>query len=206
MPIHIRLLALLLVVQATTLYAQTTEETLERKNISVTPNMGYLFFEQQDYENSAIFGLRLGYDISPRYSFEIGGGFSSTSFGYRVVEDDPDKATEDVSLLQMFGDFYYNYPLSPTVTAFGSIGLGILVNNQESRPARSDPYFSFGGGLKFFVRPDRVIRLELRQYSPDLDLQWFDPRSGNIIPTLSESPRADVQKIIAISLGFSTYF
>ena len=201
-----RCIAVVLLIQAASLPAQTTDPQTERKTVSITPNMGYLFFEQQDYENSAMFGLRFGYDITPRYAFEIGGGFSSTSFQYQLSVDDPTRDTEDVSLLQLFGDFYYNYPLSPTVTAFGSIGLGMLVNNQESRAARSDPYFSFGGGLKFYLRPDRAVRLELRQYSPDMDLKWFDPRSGNIIPTLSGSPRADVQKIIAISIGFSTYF
>jgi hypothetical protein len=200
------ILILMLAIWCVPVQSVIAQNAPTRKQISITPSMGYLLFEDKSYENSAVFGLRLGYDISSRYSLEFGGGFSTTSFDYDILDNELVTENENISLLQLFGDFFYNQTLTNTVTAFASVGMGTITNNQNTRPIRTDVYFAFGGGLKFFIRPDRVIRLDFRQYAPDVDLSFFDPRSGNIIVTPSENPKAEIQKIIAVSLGFSTYF
>ena len=89
---------------------------------------------------------------------------------------------------------------------FGSVGVGSILHDQKSHGVTASVYFSFGGGLKFFMRPDRVIRVEIRQYTPDVELSFFNPRTGNILVSPSGAPKADIQKALVLSLGFSTYF
>jgi len=170
------------------------------QKVQVTPYFGAFILEDRAYDNAVFLGARVGTDISQQYSIEGGLAYASTEFSVDVnnVRD-----REAVGMLLLFADFLYNYPLSPAFIAFGSFGMGGLSLNPESDRHQTDAFFNFGGGLKAFLRPDLLLRLEVRQYSPDFDIAFFNPRSGTAFVSPSGSPKSKVQKILTIAAGLT---
>ncbi len=168
------------------------------KKVQVTPFFGAFILEDLSYDNTSFFGARIGTDITARYSLEAGLAYASTGFRFDFNNQ---SERESVDMLLFFADFFYNYPLSADFIAYGTFGVGGLASYPESRGSTFDTFFNFGGGLKVFLRPDLLLRLEVRQYSPDFDIAFFNPRSGTVLVRPSGSPKSDIQKILTITGG-----
>ena len=169
--------------------------------IQLTPFFGSFLLDDPRYDSATFAGARIGTDISPRYSIEGGLGYASS--GFELDAADADEGRESVGMLMLFADFLYNYPLAADFIAFGSFGAGDLVRFRESRSNQTDFYFSFGGGLKAFLRPDLLLRLDVRQYAPDLEVDSFNPRRGTPNFGPSGSPKSEIQKILTITVGLT---
>ncbi len=168
--------------------------------LQLTPFFGALLLEDRSYDNAAYAGARIGTDISSSYSIEGGLGYASSGFEFDAGDGE---GRESVGMLLLFGDFLYNYPLADDFIAFGSFGAGDLVSFPESGSNRSDFYFTFGGGLKALLRPDMLLRLDVRQYAPDLEIESFNPRRGTPRFSPSGSPKSEIQKILTFTVGLT---
>lgn len=166
----------------------------------LTPFFGAFVLEDERYESASFAGARFGLDISSSYSIEGGLGYVSTHFEAGNI-DGPTR--ESVGMLLAFADFLYNYPLADDFIAYGSFGVGDLASFPDSRSNRTEFYFSFGGGLKAFLRPNLLLRLDIRQYAPDLDIDSFNPRGGTPNFRPSGSPKSEIQKILITTIGLT---
>ena len=169
--------------------------------LQLTPFFGTFLLEDPSYDNAASAGARISTDISSTYSIEAGAGYASSSL--ESAAGDAEKHRESVGMLMLFAEFLYNYPLADDFIAFGSLGAGDLVSFPESRSNRTDFYFSFGGGLKAFLRPGMLLRLDVRLYAPDFEIDSFNPRRGTPHFSPSGSPKSEIQKIRHMTVGLT---
>ena len=177
--------------------AQPRPPSLDGK-LQLTPFFGAFLLEDRSYDNTSFAGACISTDISSSYSIEGGLGYASTDFQFDTGNE---RARESVGMLMVFANFLYHYPLADDFIAFGSFGVADMASFPESRSNRTDFYFTFGGGLKAFLRKDLLLRLDLRQYAPDLDIESFNPRGGTPLFSPSGSPKSEIQKILTITGG-----
>ena len=87
-----------------------------------------------------------------------------------------------------------------------TFGVGGISFVPELSDSNTDIYFNFGGGIKFSFWGNKALRLDIRQYAPSVDVNFFSPRSGSVYVSPNPSAKAKVQKMLQFNIGITFLF
>lgn len=126
--------------------------------VSVSPFIGgYTFDGDQHLKTAPLYGLRLGYDLTKNWGFELVGSYLST---------EGTRSDRSVNALSYGLDVLYNLmPDGPLVPYLAVGGGGITVGHGSSFESGSntDATANAGLGLKYYVTDSVALRADARQ-------------------------------------------
>ena len=135
-------------------------------SVEVSPFAGYNFFEKrQNLDNNAVFGGRLGYNITNNFGIEATGEFIQTN-----VDDKNKQFTKEGQFTSPIGtvnitmyhlDLVYHFlpegKLNPFITAgYGAANYSPKINNKNMS------IIDFGVGAKYWVANSIALRVDVR--------------------------------------------
>ena len=114
-------------------------------SLTVTPHISALIFEgNEQLENSAVFGLSLGYNFSERWAGELTAAYSEM--------DLVNQPGEDVMVHSVRLDALYHFQPKEKIVPYFVIGAGGLTfdaDNSTGESGDQDAIANYGFGIKF---------------------------------------------------------
>ena len=182
-----RILAIALLTVVPLLAARRAEAQIRTNTVEIEPFYGRLFGgefargsnslfnERVDVDDANTYGVRIGYNASELFEFEVQGSRTDTHF---VSHDSGDvfgpggQRLGDLRIDYLLGYGTFNFGhrrLLPYVTL--GAGVGRLKPSATAAEANNSTRFtgSLGAGLKFFANPHFGIRIDGRGYSTYLN-------------------------------------
>ena len=154
------------------------------RSFSLTPYVGGYFYEgNQDLKDSALFGLRAGYNFTRHFGIE---GFAS--YTQTEIDDSYYSGTSPWQNIYNFGvEAIYHFLPEKRFVPFVAMGLG-GVHYEEARNYKSHygaPDYGkifeatklavdYGAGMKYFVTDNIALRVDVRHILP-LNGRWNNP-------------------------------
>lgn len=126
--------------------------------VSVTPNVGWYFFEgNQRLDDGITYGINLGYSINKNWDIE-------GSFNY--VNSDRNDIGGDVDGFIYKLDGLYNITTFGKLVPYLAAGVGGITLNPDRGSAENDFLFNYGAGLKYFITDNIALRGDVRHVLP----------------------------------------
>jgi OOP family OmpA-OmpF porin len=152
----------------------TANAEIKEGSSSLTPFIGGSFFEgNQDLNNSAVFGLRAGYNFTKNLGVE---GF----FSYTKTEiDNPDHWTPWQEIYNYGIEGLYHFMPNGRIVPFVAVGIGGISygEGKEYLEKYGNPdygkrfeanrfAFDYGAGVKLFLTDNIALRADIRHFLP----------------------------------------
>ena len=141
-------------------------------SVSFTPFVGGYFFERsENLKDSAIFGLRAGYNFTDNFGFE---GFVSY-----LKTDNKNIAEEPSQNIYSCGiEGIYNFMPQKRFVPFIALGVGGIHYGYPEAYRLNKFAFDYGAGMKFYITDDIALRADIRHVIP------FNDRYNDLMCTL----------------------
>lgn len=148
--------------------AATVHAEVKAGSFSITPFVGGYFFENnQDLKDSAIVGLRAGYNFTENLGLEAFASFLTTE-----INDVSSEPWMDVAGYGIEG-LYHFFPDS-RIVPFLALGIGGTHYNDTAVTSSEDKLtVDYGAGVKFFLTENIALRADVRHVMP-LDNNYND--------------------------------
>jgi len=125
-------------------------------SVSITPFFGgYTFDSDLHLDTKPVYGLRLGYDITPRWGVEVATDYVSTEL---------EQGGGNVRALGYRLDALYHFMPDKKFVPFIAAGVGgTTLRYPEGMKNDTDSLFNYGGGIKYFFTDALALRADIRQ-------------------------------------------
>lgn len=150
---------------------------------SLSPMVGYHFFEgDQNTEDAILGGLSLGYNVSKRWAAEL-------EVRYTPTETDlAGGSNDDINSWSVGMNALYHYNPDGPFVPYASAGFGIMFFDNDGYDDDGDYMMNWGVGAKYFVSDDTALRMDLRHVIDfHSDREWdhdgADKVDNNILAT-----------------------
>ncbi|MFH2043800.1 MAG: outer membrane beta-barrel domain-containing protein [Pseudomonadota bacterium] len=173
------------------LFASLSIAAEKKGAITLTPNIGWYFFEgNQRLDDGITYGINLGYSINENWDIE-------GSFNY--INSDRNDIGGDVDGLLYKLDGLYNITSFGKLVPYLAAGVGGITLNPDRGGAENDFLFNYGAGLKYFITDNMALRGDVRHVLPYGSL-GKDESQNNLLCTAGlsfifgaakETPKAD---------------
>lgn len=122
---------------------------------TVSPMLGYQMFDSNlDIDDSAVYGLGLGYNINRNWGFELDVRYAPTEADFA--------GGPDVNVLTVTGNLLYHFQPEQAMVPYLVAGIGGLQYDIDGSGDDEDFIFNWGGGVKYALVQDVDLRLDLR--------------------------------------------
>jgi OOP family OmpA-OmpF porin len=148
--------------------------------VSINPHIGgYAFSESKDINNSVVYGLGIGINLTRKFGLE-------GSFDY--MNTDSTSSGVDISIPIYRVDALYHFQTEKKLVPFISAGFG-TIDIQGTGVNNTDNLMSYGGGIKYFITKSLALRGDIRhilemENTDRNNLIDFNDISNNVIYTL----------------------
>ncbi|HEX9776669.1 MAG TPA: OmpA family protein [Geopsychrobacteraceae bacterium] len=143
--------------------------------VSVSPFAGaYLFDNEQQLKDRAVYGLAVGYNFDRRWT-----GEASVS---GILTEEDVSGGEDVDITQARLDILYHFRPERAFVPFLAVGAGAARLSPDGLDNDTDFLFAYGAGFKYFFTERVALRLDARHILDvnDEDLQREDDLVHNL--------------------------
>ena len=181
------------VISALLIYALFSENLMAEMKpgmVSINPHIGgYAFSESKDINDSVVYGLGIGINLTRTFGIE-------GSFDY--INTDSNSTGVDINIPLYRVDALYHFQVDKKLVPFISAGLG-TIDIQGSGVNNTDNLLSYGGGIRYFITKSLALRGDIRHIleMEDTDrnnLLDFDDISNNFIYTVGLNYMFDLKK------------
>lgn len=147
-------------------------------SIQITPYMGFMFGDDYDAESgsgsfygnaeqddSATYGVRVGFGLVPNVGIEFQFSHADTSFYSTSGSGFFQTKTKlsDVEIYQILGNINFDFSNGPLVP-YMALGLGTTIYDFDAGDSDSEFTGTMAGGLKARLAPNIALRFEVRGY------------------------------------------
>jgi len=138
------------------LTASPTPAQIRPGSVSITPFFGgYTFDSDLHLDTKPVHGLRLGYDITPRWGVEVATDYVSTEL---------EQGGGNVRALGYRLDALYHFMPDKKFVPFIAAGVGgTSLRYPAGMKNDTDLLFDYGGGIKYFFTDALALRADIRQ-------------------------------------------
>jgi len=152
----IRVLMVVLIAAVFVLVVSPAPAQIKPGSVSITPFFGgYTFDSDLNLDTKPVYGLRLGYDITPRWGMEVAADYVSTEL---------EQGGGNVRALGYRLDALYHFMPDNRLVPFIAAGVGgTTLRYPEGMKNETDSLFNYGGGIKYFFTDALALRADIRQ-------------------------------------------
>ena len=124
--------------------------------VNVTPSVGYHVIDGgMDLDDAAVFGLGLGFNLSPTWAVE-------TDVRYTSTETDSSNSI-DIDIWTFSLGALYHFKPEAVLNPYLSFGAGLMVYDIENTSSDDEDGFGYyGGGIKYALSDSVDFRLDAR--------------------------------------------
>lgn len=124
--------------------------------VTLTPMVGYQGFDSNlDIDDSAVYGLALGYNASKNWGLELDMRYAPT--------EAEDAGGPDVDVWSVTGNVLYHFMPEQAFVPYLAIGLGGLQYDIDGTGGDDEDFIAnWGGGFKYAIADSVDLRLDLR--------------------------------------------
>ena len=138
---------------------------------TVSPMVGYHVIDGgMDLDDAAVFGLGLGYNVSPEWALEA-------DLRYTPTETDTANSV-DIDIWTVSLGALYHFSPEAVLTPYLSFGAGLMVYDIDNTSSNDEDVFGYyGGGVKYSLSRSTALRLDARHlldYRSDSDGSTHD--------------------------------
>jgi len=156
----------LLIGMNTTLFAQGRNDLFERAPWSASFGLGRIEFEKdEDVTEGEFIGLKLGYDLNPRWTFEFDFAYAPElkANDFKGSEDRI-IITDDIWGVRLGADalFHLRNTEDLRFDPFLAVGIGLNVFEEELEGGKTDGILTGGGGLFYHFNDAWALRGDIR--------------------------------------------
>ena len=131
------------------------------ESFSVTPFAGGYVFEGTQRQNMPIYGLSLGYNLTPNWTVEVTGSVIPDS----VMITRDSSGTPSLNRWNAYGvrgDVLYHFLPQERLVPYLAVGGGAIFLDSDQASSLNETAVGYGGGLKYFFTDSMALRLDVR--------------------------------------------
>ena len=146
-------------------FAVTAGAQIRQGGFSVSPNLGYYFFEDgQEIKKAPTYGVGIGYDFTDRLGIE-------GSYNVVNTESKIDGTDIDGHLGRL--DLVMNFLTEKRFVPYFAIGAGNLSLTPEGGDSESQYFGNWGVGMKYFFNDYMAFRVDGRQIMTSTNINYL---------------------------------
>jgi OOP family OmpA-OmpF porin len=147
---------------ATAFVPGPSQAEIRPNTLTLSPFAGYYLFEgKQEFDDSPIYGLAVGYNLTERWGFEGVASYSKS--------DIKDMNNNDADIYNYHLDALYHFSPDRALVPYVAAGIGAQLIHGLGDYSDENAAVNFGGGLKYFLTDAVALRADVRDFLVDGD-------------------------------------